>query len=237
MRTVLNYFKLPNSLLELPISANELSIIAYLHSVYQAAPRQQNMFGGEVSCKQETIANACHLSISTVARSVAHLQEVGLITGAVRRTRTDGLHGTYIYTLKLFDFAKEQYFCVSRKVLPLLKPSLFKTYLWVCKLADTNSCFFQSYSDLAELLQRRRSNVMKLIKLLAEEQLIRIDRKMTHAGDYTDNHYILIMFAINHIKRKCNAFRTSILVAFARLAEGAGKAFFDKGGGVQIDGS
>lgn len=237
MRTVMNYFRLPNALLNEPLSANELCIIAYIHSVYQAAPRQLNMFGGEISCRQETIAHACHLSVSTVSRSVNRLLKSGLIVNATRRKRTDGLDGTYIYTLKLFDFDKEQHFCVSRKVLPLLQPTLYKAYLWICKLADTNNRFFQSYSELAVFLKCRRSEAIKLFKILAEKQLIRIYRKRTAAGDYTDNHYTVILFAVNHIKSKGKKLRTAMFFVSAVFPGKAVKLYFDKGGGVRFDGS
>lgn len=228
----LNYFRLPNYLLRYNLSASELCVTAYLYSLQQAS---QNSC--DVCCRQEIIAQACHISIRTVARIIDKLIAKDIIIQKERKIRTDLSYGTYIYTLQPIT-NKRRYFRVPRKALPLLTPNEYRMYLWFCCLADEKNRFFQSYSELNDMLvgiERvgKRSDVINLVAKLASKKLILKNTKLNKCGDYTDNHYTVFVFGRLSIRKRRPKFknRTVATLMYALAHQLAPVFFIDKGGG------
>ena len=191
-----NYFTMSNDI-DFSMSNSELFVQTYLYSIKGFT----NLYGRCVKVKQETIANACKISTTTVARAIKSLMQKGIIINKVRSIKNNGHLSTCYYVLKPVD--ENNYFMVFRKALKLLSARLIKPYLFICRSAEhrTNSCY-QSYSDIATATGIKRADVLSIVKELNKLGLIRKRKKITKNGDYTDNTYFIIGFILARIFKK-----------------------------------
>jgi len=199
MKTTYSYFYLPNSLTETKMLTSDFSVAAYLYSIQQAYGFD-SLLGSCVKVKQATIARACKISVESVARAVSRLEKAGIIVARERKAKTNRHLGTYIYTLKKIE---GKYFRVNRTAAKQLTPKELRCYALFCKLRDNRTnMFFHSYSDLAQMLGLRRSEVIALTNRLLELRVIHKRHQITDAGDYGENRYYIFEYQKGRIVKR-----------------------------------
>lgn len=194
----LSYIKLPNEILNINLTANELAVLFYLTSIYVS--------GRDTVCvKQSTIAEKCGIKTTqTISKITASLSDKGLIV--CRRCIYDNNStGMIYYTLKLT--ASTGYFSVQRQILnEHLTPVQLRTYLYICRsLSPTLGRCWNSYNDLAKLIRTSRSKVIEIVAQLTKRNVIRKHRIKTRSNKrvYGDNHYTVVCYVCHRpIRRK-----------------------------------
>lgn len=188
MNMKLSYFKLPNILLDYSFNASCLKVASYLYS------QMYHRKSAKVRVRQITIAKRCSLSVATVKRCISTLEVKGFIIHKSRSVKRNGYLGTYTYTMLPVG---KSYFSVPRKAFSL-EGKLFSMYLLMSKLrvSENNSdtpenTFFHSLTDLSEMTGYKRSEVSSLIKKLCKCKMIVKNRRRTHYGDFTENHFFV----------------------------------------------
>lgn len=198
----LSYIKLPNGILEIDLTANELAVLFYLSSIYIGK-------GDTVRVKQSTIAQKCGLKTTqTVSRITTSLSQKGLIMQR-RCVYDDNNTGMISYTLNLNSSASSSdgYFPVDRHILAEgLTPIQLKVYLHICRalLPASGKCW-NSYNDLAKMTGICRSKIIVIISQLIAHNVIRKQKIKTRENRrvYGDNHYTLVRYAAHRpIRRK-----------------------------------
>lgn len=185
-----SYIKLPNNILDIDLTANELAVLFYLSSIYAA--------GRDTVCvKQSTIAKKCGIKTTqTVNKITLSLADKGLI---VRRRciYDNNSTGMIYYTLNLPKAAKG-YFKVQRQVLEeQLPPALMRAYLYICRsLAPSLGKCWNSYNDLAKIMKISRSKAIELVAKLVRKNVITKQRIKTRENKrvYGDNHYTVVRY-------------------------------------------
>lgn len=87
----------------------------------------------------------------------------------------------------------------------------------LCKLRDNKTnMFYHSYSDLAQMLKLRRSEVIALINRLLELRMIHKRHQITAAGDYGENRYYIFEYMRGRIVKSAKAAKK---IAAARTTE------------------
>lgn len=194
----LSYIKLPNEILEINLTANELAVLFYLSSIYSGKDT--------VRVKQSTIAQKCGFKTTqTVSRITTSLSAKGLITQR-RCVYDDNSTGIIFYTLNL-PCSVSGYFPVDRHILSEgLTPTQLKVYLHICRaLLPAGGKCWNSYNDLARMTGICRSKVIVIISQLIGHNVIRKQRIKTRENRrvYGDNHYMLVRYAAHRpIRRK-----------------------------------
>lgn len=239
-KKVSSYFYLPNEILDYNLTGAELAVAVRLYSMQMAAPN-----GGSAKVKQETLAILCGISVSSVKRAISSLKKHEIIVSVKRTVRKDCKLGTYTYCLKPFANSYG-YFRIFRTALRQLPANLLRVYLYAAKRKTTGiGGFFKSYSELAQELGMKRSDVIKQMTALGDLGLLRRIRKRTSSGDYTDNTYIVVVFVPGKIrtkapsiplgeapmcvKHKTKYFVKSIIQRLWAFVKGFPKYFFDTG--------
>lgn len=197
---MLNYFKLPNKIFELDLSANEFAVLTYLQSIYTNIKSRHGHQYKRV--RQATIADKCGLSERTISRIVHKLSDKGYLA-ILRGYRADRLNGTYTYVVN--DFSGS-YTMIDRIVFEYgLSPKQLKVYLYICKAIDPKLGYcWDSSNDLARAVKFKRSEIIHIVSDLVLMRRIRKMRKMRYDRPkvYSDNSYSLR--AVRFIKKKCN---------------------------------
>lgn len=195
-----NYFYLPNSLiLNTQLRCSDFAVAAYLYSLYSAYG-YDTLLGACVKVKQNTIAQACKISVDSVARACARLMKCGIIVGRERTIRSDRTLGTYTYTLQHFHSEEHKHTLVSKKAAAMLQPKELRVYALFCLCRENyKNSFFHSYNDLAELLKMRKDDIIAAVNKLVSAGLIRKQKRRTHCGDYTENKYFIIVHSKGRI--------------------------------------
>lgn len=199
MKITYSYFYLPNSLTEIKMLPSDFSVAAYLYSMQQTYGFD-SLLGSCVKVKQTTIAQACGISVESVSRAVTRLEKLGIIVAKERKFKSNRHLGTYIYTLKKIE---GRYFRISRTAAKQLNPKELRCYALLCKLrGNRTNMFFHSYSDLAQMLRLRRSEVITLINRLLELRVIHKRHQITAAGDYGENRYYIFEYMRGRIVKR-----------------------------------
>ncbi len=206
----LSYIKLPNEILDIDLTANELAVLFYLSSIY-ASGRDS------VCVKQSTIANKCGIkTVQTVSRITASLSDKGLIE--CRRCIYDNNStGMIYYTLKL-PKASKGYFPVQRQILnEQLTPVQLRAYLFICRsLSPTLGRCWNSYNDLAKLLGTSRGKTIELVAQLVKKNVITKQKIKTRQNKrvYGDNHYTVVRYVSHRRIRRRNQGKKTGLPSF-----------------------
>ncbi len=199
----LSYIKLPNEILEMNLTANELAVLFYLSSIYA--------HGRDSVCvKQSTIAKKCGIKTTqTVSKIAASLSDKGLII--CRRCLYDNNStGMIYYTLKL-PTASKGYFFVQRHILnEQLTPVQLRVYLFICRaLSPSLGRCWNSYNDLAKLIGISRSKAIEIVAQLVGKNVIRKHKIKTRSNKrvYGDNHYTVVCYVPHRPihKRSCRS--------------------------------
>lgn len=197
----LSYIKLPNEILNMKLTANELAVLFYLSSIY-ACGRDSDTF----CVKQSTIAKKCGIKTTqTISKITASLSDKGLII--CRRCIYDNNStGMIYYTLKL-PAAATGYFSVQRQILnEQLTPVQLRVYLFICRsLSPTLGRCWNSYNDLAKLIGISRSKAIEIIAQLVRKNVIGKQKIKTRSNKrvYGDNHYTVVCYVRHRpIRRK-----------------------------------
>ena len=186
----LSYIKLPNEILEMNLTANELAVLFYLSSIYA--------HGRDSVCvKQSTIAKKCGIKTTqTVSKITTSLSEKGLII-CRRCLYENNSTGMIYYTLKL-PTASKGYFSVQRHILnEHLSPAQLRAYLFICRsLSPSLGVCWNSYNDLAKLIGISRSKAIEIIAQLTKKNVIRKQKikTLTNRRVYGDNHYTVVCY-------------------------------------------
>lgn len=196
----ISYIKLPNEILNINLTANELAVLFYLSSIYAS--------GCDTVCvKQSTIAEKCGIKTTqTISKITASLSDKGLIV--CRRCIYDNNStGMIYYTLKLAA-ASTGYFSVQRQILnEHLTPVQLRAYLYICRsLSPALGRCWNSYNDLAKLIGTSRSKVIEIVAQLTKKNVIRKHKIKTRSNKrvYGDNHYTVVRYVPHSsIRRRC----------------------------------
>ena len=175
------YFKLPNDILTVGLTPNELKVAVCLYSC---------IFGSRkaVCVKQSTIARKCGIKkLETVGNIICRLQEKGIIERVSRPHKANGQLGTYIY--KLREIACKGFFKVKRYILGKLSGVQLRMYLFVCSAVTKKNDMWNSFNDIARYLGIARTKVIATISELVSMGLISKRRVLKKDGSYSDNHY------------------------------------------------
>ncbi len=199
----MSLFKLSNDIFNIGLTAKELSIYAYLCSIY--SPIRDINDEAVIHVKQTTIAYNCGIgSIQTIKKVLDSLAQKNLITVRERSIKQGGHKGTYFYSIKSLSLEKG-YFFVDRMYFGHLIPRQIMVYLFVCKSWDSikNDCW-NSYNDIAEQLGMKRETVINTINELAEMKfIVRLRRKSKENHRvYVDNHYQIVVYVKGKIRKK-----------------------------------
>ncbi|WP_178182398.1 helix-turn-helix domain-containing protein [uncultured Ruminococcus sp.] len=196
----LSYYYLPNSLTEKKMLPSDFAMAAFLYSMAQAYGNV-NMYGIYVKVKQTTIADACGISVESVARATKRLIKAGVIISRERSVKANRHLGTYTYTLEAIG---DRFFRVDRKAAKRLTAKELRCYCLFCKCKQNSSkMFFHSYSDLAKMLGVKRSEIMALVNKLIKLKVIHRRYQVTAYGDFGENRYYVFEFVTGHIRKKC----------------------------------
>lgn len=195
--------KLSNKIFDLHLTAQEITIYAYLCSL----PSLQDTLMEEttVSVKQSTIAEKCGIkAVQTVSRVISLLSSKGLVEPIKRSVKRNGHKGTYTYKVKKLP-TNDSFFFVDRSVFGKLVPRQMMIYLFISKSfsVELNDCW-NSYNDIADQTCMKRETVITTIAELEELKFIRKSKRKakTNRRVYVDNHYIVIFYVRGHIRRK-----------------------------------
>lgn len=175
------YFKLPNDILTIGLTPNELKVAVCLYSC---------IFGSRkaVCVKQATIARKCGIKkLDTVGNIICRLQEKGVIERVSRPYKANGQLGTYIY--KLREISRKCFFKVKRYILGKLTGAQLRMYLFVCSTVTKKNDMWNSFNDIARYLGIARTKTIATIGELVNMGLISKRRVLKKDGSYSDNHY------------------------------------------------
>ena len=193
-------FKLSNDIFALGLTANELTVYAYMSSL----PSMQDTLDGKatITVKQSTIAQNCGIkAVQTVSKVITMLSEKGLVEPLERHTKRNGHKGTYIYTVKKLPI-NDSFFFVDRSIFGKLIPRQMMIYLFICKAYSTElrDCW-NSYNDISAQTGMKRETVIRTLADLESMKLIRRSKRKSRENRrvFVDNHYTLIMY-IKHKK-------------------------------------
>ena len=194
-----NLFKMPNDIFGGKLSAGEIKVLTALYSL-----RSKSIYKGQkyIKVNQATIAHICGFSSArTVSSAVAKLSQHGYIK-AVRRYYADYRKlDAYVYTLPTLN---RNYFFVDRKIFKYkLTSAQFRMYLFICKSASSaNKRCWNSFNDIANALNVKRSAVIRTVSELDTMKLIRKYRVKKKDGSFSDNHYKVVALKYSYKFRR-----------------------------------
>ena len=181
----MNYFKMPNNIFAYDLTATELSVLAVL---YAKGIHTQKGFCAYI--KQSTIAKTLNIkSTKTIANAIKNLSNKSLIITVNRRRKSNGLLGTYSYTLP--TATTDKYFKVKRNFFKFkLSTVQMRMYLFIAKCIDVRleKCW-NSYNDIASKLNIARSSAIKTIRELIKLKALFCLKVKNKDNSYSDNHY------------------------------------------------
>lgn len=196
------FFKMPNDVFKYKLSGTELMVLATMYSLRCILYDSKKY----VSISQKAISTITGLTPKTVSRIIDKLNTYGLIL-EVRRYFVDKHKlGRYHYVLPT---VKGKYFFVSRRIFKKkLTSAQFRMYLFFCKCAKSSSRqFWNSYNDISEKLNIKRSSVIKTISELIKMGIISRFKVIKADGSYADNYYqintIIVIRPKIRKKRRC----------------------------------
>ena len=183
------YFRMNNDILDLGLTPNEIKVAVCLYSCVF-----RNHYS--VQIKQSTIADKCGIKkVETVSKIIYKLQKLGVIERIERPLRSNGWFGTNIYHLKAV--VCRGFFKVYRNVIDKLSGVQLRMYLFVCRAVTKKNDMWNSFNDIARVLQIARNKVISVINELVELGVIRKLKIVKKDGSYSDNHY-----SINNLEEK-----------------------------------
>ncbi len=196
----MSVFRLSNGIFTLGLSAQEITVYAYLCSL----PGNGYTITGAtvITVKQRTVAVNCGMkSPVTVSRTIDRLRQKGLVEHLERSKKANGQRGTYSYAVTV-QRTDKGYFTVDRRVFGLLSPRQMLVYLFLCKSFSTvlHDCW-NSYNDIAAQIGMKRESVVQIIGELVDVGLIvRMQRRSReNRRVFVDNHYSIVRFETGHI--------------------------------------
>ena len=187
-----SYFKLPNSVFNADLTANEFAVLSYLISIYtNIRTRKGDCF---VRVRQSVIAEKCGIKATqTVAKVTKSLMAKGYITHILSAYRADRYKGTYSYVLNAEMLKSDNYTKLNRNAFSYgLKGDELKVYFYIKKCIDNKLGYmWGSFNDIAKALKLKRSKVIEIISYLVEKHRIRKMRRMRYDNRnvYADNSY------------------------------------------------
>lgn len=200
----MSIFKLSNKIFELGLTAQEMTVYAYLCSLPSETPTIDS--ASAIKVKQSTIAQKCGIkAVQTVSRIITHLAEKELAEPFKREIKANRQKGTYTYIVKKLP-TNDCFFFVDRHVFGCLVPHQMMIYLFLCKsysnqLRDS----WNSYNDISAHTCIKRETVIRIISELESMKLIVKSRRKSRSNRrvYVDNHYQIIFFAKGKINKYC----------------------------------
>lgn len=197
-------FKLPNNIFCSGLNATEITVLAVMYSL-----RSRSIYKGKkyIKINQKTIAKICGFKTTvTVSKAIDKLCRIGYIERISRYYDDAHKLGAYVYTIPV---VRGRYFFVSRKIFKCnLTVAQMRMYLYFCKCSESHSKrFWNSYNDICQELNLKRSAVIKTISELLKLRLIKRYRVRKKDGSYSDNHYKVLTFVnrgrkFTHKKRR-----------------------------------
>ena len=133
--------------------------------------------------------------------------------------------GSYVYTIPVVRGCK--FFFVNRRVFNYrLTASQMRMYLYCCKCAESHSQrFWNSYNDISQELNLKRSAVIKTISELISLGLIKRYKVKKSDGSYSDNHYRVITLGAGGRKNRHKKRRSRFAPSFS-LTRNCVKIFY-----------
>lgn len=200
----MSVFKLSNKIFELGLTAQEITVYAYLCSL----PSEISTIDGAsaIKVKQSTIAQKCSIkAVQTVSRIITRLAEKELAEPLKREIKANRQKGTYTYIVKKLP-TNDSFFFVDRHVFGCLVPHQMMIYLFLCKsysnqLRDS----WNSYNDISAHTCIKRETVIRIISELESMKFIVKSRRKSRSNRrvYVDNHYQIIFFLKGKINKYC----------------------------------
>ncbi|MFA9380702.1 MAG: hypothetical protein ACERKO_06535 [Acetanaerobacterium sp.] len=187
----MTYFKLPNSIFELGLKANELVVLTYLCSIHK-----QTEYQDYVVVKHEVIAAACgYASRDSAQNVVKSLAEKGFITTAPRYNTFTGvtLANGYIVNLPV---GSTGYFKVDRKIFRTVSTRAGTTataiYLYILRCMSSAKVAFPSLAGIRDAVHLTIATIVKKIRALQEQLLLHKQQRRKRDGSFTHNLYTLL---------------------------------------------
>ena len=169
------------------LNGTELSVYAYLLSLdsYKKA------------IKQETIANRCNLSKSTVCKAIQSLCEKNLIiktqTNYYSQSNNKVLNGYCLYSVVKF-IVEQDFIIVNKndiKILQKTNPNAFKVYLYLKSQKSVNGYCFPSIKGIMKAVNLAKNTVLSAIKLLKKYSYLFKKTRIKKNKAYGHNLYSL----------------------------------------------
>lgn len=198
----MSYCKISNTIFDLGLDVQELSIYVYLSGLPSDMP---SFDGNVVSVKQSTIASKCGIkAVQTVSKIIARLIDKGLIDSLGRSKKRNGYNGTYSYNVKKLP-TQDSFFTFDRYIFGRLNPRQLVVYLFICKSFSfqINDCW-NSYNDISRQTGLKRETAISTVNELANMKLIVRFRRRSKSNRrvYVDNHYQIIPYISRKSLRK-----------------------------------
>ena len=216
-------FKLPNNIFSASLTATELTILAAVYSL-----RSRSIHKGKkyIKINQKSLATICGFkSTATISKAVDKLCRLGFIERINRYYDDIKRLGSYVYTIPVVRGCK--FFFVNRRVFNYrLTASQMRMYLYCCKCAESHSQrFWNSYNDICQELNLKRSAVIKTISELISYGLIKRYKVKKRDGSYSDNHYRVITLGARGRKNRHKKRRSRFAPSFS-LTRNCVKIFY-----------
>lgn len=191
-------FKMPNDIFG-KLTASEMRVLSALYSI-----RARSIYNGKkyIKVKQAVIARVCGFnSTKTISSAIDKLCLYGYIERISRNYMDYKKLDAYTYTIPVL---KKNYFFVDRQFFRCkLTSAQVRMYLFFCKSAvSANKTSWNSFNDIAQTLNVKRSSVIKTVQELVSMKLIRKTRVKKKDGSYSDNHYKVVALKFFKIKKK-----------------------------------
>ncbi len=214
----MSLFKVSNKIFALGLDPQELTVYVYLCSLPAA---EQTITGGSViSIKQTTIGLHCGIkSPATVSKVMERLRQKQLIE-PLERSKSSHRLGTYKYAVTKQPL-HDGYFFTDRRVFGQLCPRQMMIYLFICKsYSPALGRCWNSYNDISEQTGMKRESVIQTINELVKGHFITRQRRRSKENNnvFVDNHYCIVLYVKNHIKKAmrlqptCNRTKDSTLI-------------------------
>lgn len=193
-------FKLPNNIFNAGLNTSELMVLAAVYSLKSSSVINGRKY---IKINQKSIATICGFkSVSTVSKAINQLCRLGYIEHIDRYYVDSHKLGSYVYTIPVVK--GRSFFFVNRRVFKYkLTTAQMRLYLFCCKCADSCSKrFWNSYNDICQQLNIKRSAVIKTMAELIEMGLIKRYRLKKKNGSYSDNNYKIVTLRLSKYKFK-----------------------------------
>ncbi len=203
MKKVLDYVYISNSILDMGLSCAELSVFVYLLSIYNEKADRDKL--DWVLVRQSVIAEKCGIkSKQTVSKAIRSLMEKGLIREIRRTVLGEKRLGAYVYILNRPSL-EGGYFSLERNEINGKTPRQMKVYLFICRsICNRIQYCWKSYTNIAEDVGMKRSEVMSIIKSLLQGGSVGRNRRKDKENRrlFVKNLYFLILRVEGSISKK-----------------------------------